>query len=220
MKKRWLLVFSFVIAMVLASTSVSLGASTTKKMTTYSDVIKSGKYAYCIATKGLYRVNLISGDKKRLVKATTGEEIPFMMKLHKGYLYYQQGGAICSSLNRIKTNGKHKRYLASTEGSGYVISKGKIYYKAYKDLEDFKVVKRKMKLNGKKKSATSVKIKTTTKISNNKGYKVKSVLVARSRTPIQDEYMDYEVYEKWTDYLFAPGGKVYKLCSYSYEFQE
>ena len=80
-------------------TVTSFGATTTKTMTTYSKVIKSGKYAYCAAGTRVYRVNLNTKSKKRLAK-TSGYVTD--MKLYKGYVYFNISYPASTRLYRVK----------------------------------------------------------------------------------------------------------------------
>ena len=175
-KTRIAVIFALIAALILSSTGSAFAASKTKKMTVYNEVIKSKKYVYCAAGDGIYKINLKTGSKQKLVK---NDAYPFdgvgSMKLYKGYLYYlTEGNGIASpSLYRIKTNGKGKKKLDSADR--YVIKKKKVYYTKRVGDSYNKSVKRQMNLNGSKKKKSSYKVKSTFKESNATGYYIKQV---------------------------------------------
>ena len=74
MTRRALAVFMLA-AMIMSSVTVfSFGASNNKKMTAYTQVYVKGKYAYCLADKGIFRVNLKTDQVKRLSKKISADE--------------------------------------------------------------------------------------------------------------------------------------------------
>lgn len=166
---------TMVMMLVFSMMPVSVFAATkTKKMTLYTEVIKSGKYAYCCTPNGVYKVNLKTKTKKLIVSDENFEMYPpDTMKLYKGYLFYTAGGGTGTGLHRVKTNGKNNKGLTSI--CSFAISKNKIYYTEY----DFgnggsKRIKKVMKLNGKGKKKSSYNVVNTLKKSNKKGYRVKT----------------------------------------------
>ena len=208
MKKRLCAVFIIMTLLVSCFTSMAFGASGTKKMTYYGEVIKKGNTVYCNATVGIYKVNLKTGKVKALKEYDPVGAIQFGngaggMKLYKGYLYYMEAGAIGAGLCRVKVTGKAKpqnllRYV-NFNASRFAISKGKIYVEGI-DRDSFKNVKRVMKLNGKNAKKTKYKVYNSFKPTNKKGYTIQTV----------------ESGVKYTKYLVTPAGKKIKLCSYEY----
>jgi hypothetical protein len=189
-------------------TVVSFGASKTKKMTAYTQCIKDGNTVYCNTKGGIYKVNIKTGKKKTLVKFKyPAYESIEGMKLKKGYIYYSyssldDGAAIC----RVKTSGKSKKTLADFIWSSrpqFCVGKNKIYYKSYKDYDSSKVVKKKMKLNGKSKKKSSYNVKTKYKATNKSGYRVVEVWQSDS------DICKY--------YLRKPNGKKIFLQKINYE---
>ena len=200
-----------VLALSIVSSSVCLSFGASPKISKAYDVIKKGKYVYCCAYNGIYRVNIKTGGKKRIVKEKApGIHRPSSMVLYKGYLYYIDEAVIGASLYRVKTTGKNKKFLASVYN--FAVKKSGIYYTAPN--RDFdKVVKRKMKLNGKNKRKSAYRVKTKYKRSNNRGYYVKDKVTVLSK-----EY-DYELEGYWKktrtdEYLITPSNRI-KLCSYT-----
>ena len=208
MKSRSAIIILLVAVLMTSSIMVSYGASASSKvsMTTYSDVIKSGKYAYCSTYSGIYRVNLNNNKVKRIVKTDPSWYMgPYSMKLYRGYIYYCTGDGVIVSLSRVKTNGKSNKRIGSI--TDYAI-KGKTIYYTYIDY-DFETDKeytlhKKMSLIGKNKKISSVAVKSTKgKKSNVKGYRVKHVEKSNG---------------KCTDYLVKKNKKKIKICSYSLDF--
>ena len=209
MKKRLCAVFIIMTLLVSCFTSMAFGASGTKKMTYYGEVIKKGNTAYCNAKIGIYKVNLKTGKVKALKEYDPEGAVHFgqsagCMKLYKGYLYYTDGAGIGIALNRVKVSGKSKpqdllKHIDFTV-SAFAISKGKIYLEGTY-MDSGKAVKRVMKLNGRNIKKSKFKITNTYKLTNKKGYKIQTVSSGG----------------KGTDYLVTPAGKKIKLCSYDNE---
>ncbi len=200
-KTKFAVTFALVLALLLSSVVTSYAASGTKKMTLYTDVIKSGKYAYCCTYNGIYRVNLKTKKVKQILKddGTFDVNPPDSMKLYKGYIYYTTAAPMGSTLGRVKTNGKNNRLLASIWD--YAISKNKIYYTGYDfENENPDGIKRVMSLNGKNEKKCSYEVINKYKRSNKKGYKVITKI-----KPI-DEYESIDTY-----YLVTPNKKKIKL---------
>lgn len=208
MTRRALAVFMLA-AMIMSSVTVfSFGASNNKKMTAYTQVYVKGKYAYCLADKGIYRVNLKTDQVKRLSKKISADEGNYgSFKLYKGYIYYDGWGPAAKSFYRVKTSGKKFKKLGRV--FDFAISKGKIYYTAFSDKTGGEVDMQ-MSLSGKNKRRSAYHPKPKFKASNKKGYKVKSITEK-----------DYETTDNngttWHiriigDYLVTPQGKKIRLC--------
>lgn len=214
---RSIAVIALLLVFVFSSTAMSFAASGTKTMTAYNEVIVKGNYAYCSASNGIYKVNIKTGKKMRIVKEDyVGDFIIEDMKIHKGYLYYKVVYGM-PALYRVKLSGKSKKFLADIE-EVYVISGNKIFYR---ELESNK--KMQMDLNGKHKKKTSVKFKLKEKKSNKKGYRVKTVY-GKEVVDYSDYYQDpdespsYLTTKKYTDYLYKPNGKKIKLFTDTLEY--
>ena len=172
--KLVLVLLSLVIAVAFMPASAF---ASSKTMTAYDQVIKSGNTAYCMTSAGIYKVKLKNHkvkSKKKIFKANSEEPMyGKAMKKVKGYLYFKVEGPVGAFLVRVKTSGGKGKYLLNPDPDwcldDYVISGGKIYYK----LEGMKSNKyKKMKLNGAAKKKTSVKAVLKTKKANAKGYKI------------------------------------------------
>lgn len=209
-------VLLIVLMIVTAFTPEAMASSgKTKKMTVYTQVIVKGNYAYCIARLGLYKVNLKTGHKKRLVKnmmpeVDSGSVVT--IKLHRGYLYYEAAGALCDNgLCRIKTSGKKDKYLGDVYN--YAIKKNRIFYTTYGASDSVKK-KKQMSLNGKHKRKSKFKVKNKYRKSNKKGYYVETVLL--DETEDYDFDMDEWVIKEYYQYnLVMPGGRRIFLCSFT-----
>lgn len=202
-RARFLIVITLVVSMIASSMIVSFAASDskTKKMTTYGEVIKSGKYAYCSTGKGIIRVNLKNNSVKRIVKTNFAGMNPMEMKLYKGYIYYCLGDGVVNGLYRVKINGKNKKNVGSVQD--YAISGKTIFYTTRDydyDTEEELILHEKMSLTGKNNSSTSYVVSMKSKRSNAKGYRIKHVEKANG---------------KCVDYLVKPNNKKVKLCSYA-----
>lgn len=214
-KIRIAVVLGVVMALIISSMGVSYASSGTKTMTVYCEVIVKGGYAYCAANRGIYRVNLKTGDKKRIVKETGDpfEPGPGAMKIHKGYLYYSNIYPDRAFLYRVKLNGTNNKRLAEIDFK-YAISKGKIYYECLSK-DRVKTLKKVMKLNGKSKKKSSYKVKQINRRSNKSNYKIKTVFV-QDETVYDEHYDDYIVLKRYAEYLTTPDGRSIKLCTYAY----
>ena len=182
--------------MPLLSDSFRADAAGKVSMTAYSQVIKSGNTAYCIGSKGIYRVKLRKG-KVRSAKLLLKDVYPFEassmhhMKKKGKYLYFMlaHSGAYgpyqyVENIKRVSIKGGKAVTLASVGDQcyfGYVIKGRRIYYDqavfngdSYFDENGIVHPKVKsMALNGKKKkSAPSVIPVMKTAKSNAKGYRV------------------------------------------------
>ncbi len=161
-------------------TTVSFAASSkTKKMTAYTECVKSGNYVYCNTPSGIYKINIKNNKKSRIAKVGYPSYEGFAgMKLKNGYIYYSYVGMEGEmALYRVKTNGKSRKELASfydgyEDGPQFAISGKKIYYKGYSNYGCTKKFKKKMKLNGKSKSKSSYNVKTKYAKTNKSGYRV------------------------------------------------
>lgn len=181
-------------ALIVSGTVVSFGASKTKTMTSYDQVIKNKSVAYCICGTRIVKVNLKNNKVTTIVKENKSIKA---MKLYKDFIYYEVDAAINGAwLKRIKTNGKQKKYLTqvgwnSKGKTWYVISGSTIYYRKYDRFDVGPVYK--MTLAGKnKKKASGISIKMTEKKINAKGYKVISkYLYTNDNTKMA--YYDYRL---------------------------
>ena len=203
-KARILIIAALAAALIASSMMVSFAATGNKTIysTTYNEVIKGSKYAYCSTGKGLYRVNHKTNKVKRIASAASPWASPAAMKLYKGYIYYCAGDGVNNMLYRVKTNGKNKKYLGSV--ADYAIKNGTIYYTYYSydyDTEKEVILHKKMSLLGKNKKKTSCKVSMKTKATNKKGYRVKTVEKSGGTC---------------IDYLVKPNKKKVKLCSYTW----
>ena len=111
-------------------TTVSFGASGTKKMITY-DVIKSKSNVYCATPLGVYKVNLKNKKVKWLFKVDAYESTinggAYAMRMNKGYLYFLRDASMAARVYRIKVpNGKVKQLFPNYGVWNYAIRKGKI----------------------------------------------------------------------------------------------
>lgn len=213
MKKRLIAVVIMLSLILGCFTTVSFGASSTKKMTAYN-VIKSGSNVYCAAHRGVYKVNLKTGSVKHLynrdeLNAAVNGGV-YGMKLYKGYVYFIVGGPMLDSLERVKSTGGKAKKLANMY-DGYAIKKDKIYYSGYNTNKD-KSYKGVMKLNGKNKKKSKYKARTTFKETNSSGYYIDTVYEGE----LWYEFDDYDGdwYDTYTEYLVTKDGRYFKLCSY------
>ena len=213
MKKRLTAIILITTLILGCFTVVSFGASPKKKMTVYDEVLKKGNTVFCVATDGIYKVDLKTKNVNCLVKEPDFDIIgsPKSMKFYKGYLYFTRGGAVQDRLYRIKPNGKGKKSLASIYYD-YAISKNKIYYESY-NFDKEKTTRRQMKLNGKSKKSSKYSVRNKCKKTNAKGYSI-----YHQNNGTVTEYDEGEPYyvSKHTDYLKTPGGLI-QLCTYTTE---
>ena len=207
MKRRFISILMAAVLILGCFTTFSFAATTTKTMTSYREVIKSGKYAYCAAGSWVYRVNLETKSKKRLAK-TSGYVTD--MKLYKGYVYFNISYPASTRLYRVKKSGGGLKKLG-TDIDRFAISGSRIYYRIYVENYDYEndidhsyYTVRSMKLNGTdKRSAKSYKVKQISKTNNVKGYRIKSVEKADG---------------KYAFYLKKPSGKTIYLCKHGFSF--
>ena len=202
MKGRRIIIVTLIAVLCIGClTAASFGATKKKKETLYNVYVK-GKYAYCGAYGGVYKVNLKTGSAKKLVAITDCYNAD--LTYYKGYIYYIYSDNI-RSICRVKTSGKNNKVLA--KGFEFAISKNKIYYVTPKGGHYHgKKLNRKMNLNGKHKKSTKYKAVNKYKMSNKKGYKIISKYERTSYDPEFDEYVEYE-----REYLVTPKGKKVKL---------
>ena len=225
MRKRILSVFIIMTLFISMAAPASFAASgKTKKMKVYTDVIKVGNNVYCnLNGDYIYKVNLKTGKKTKLMtnnnKHSYGVEY---MSYHKGYLYYVTSNSfdkfkysdIGRKLYRIKVKNKKRTCLYTAkedpDASFRYAVKGKTvftqYKKAINDDYDTKLVRKKMKLNGKSKKNSKVKVKMTEKTSNKKGYSL-----------ICDTHEMEDDLGYVTCYLKTPGKKI-KILRYYADF--
>lgn len=204
MNKTYLRILCLTLTITLVAgcfTTVSFGASKTKKMTVYSNCIKSGKMVYCATGSGVYKVNVKTKGKKKLC----GGYNVGCLKLYKGYLYFTNtADSGASNIWRVKTNGKKKKKLAN--GGRYAIKGKRIYYygESYDKYGDIKkTFKRSMKRNGKNKKKSKYKVKNTVKKTNKKGYKI-----------VYTYKFDENDNQVVRYYLKTPSKKIYLSSSY------
>ena len=203
-KVRFVIIAALVAAMIASSMMVSFAATGSKTVysTTYNEVIKGSKYAYCSTGKGIYRVNPKTNKIKKISSEGMPDIEPMAMKLYKGYIYYLVGDGINNCLYRVKTNGKNKKFLGNV--ADYAIKNKTIYYTHYTYNEDTgrEVPQhKKMSLTGKNKKKTVYKVYMKNKATNKKGYRVKTV----------------ENSNKLTYYLVKPNKKRVKLCRFTFD---
>lgn len=181
---------------LIIPTTVDDGAvyASSDKMTAYTDVVKSGRYAFCEASaKGFYRVDL----KNRKVKKIGGKKVVeiYEMKADGKYIYYIGGLLYYSHMNLYRTNKKSGKTKLLAKNVGKFQIKGKkIYYTSlYKDsyggyewddyTDDWYADYMVMKLNGKSKRSTNIVPKVRTKTTNAKGYKTTYKAIPVKGTP-------------------------------------
>lgn len=193
-----------IISLFFSSTIISFGATKTKKMTVYDEVIKSGRYLYCCDRYRIYRVDIKTKRILNLVKRTGAPDEGYGSMRKKGKyiycLYYMQGED--TDIFKLKTTKKspkklNKRILYVDD---YYLSKNRFYYSGW-ELPSANHVNRVMKLNGKSVKKSNVKCKNLRKKSNAKGYRV-----------IVKDDMNGNV-KSW---LRFPNGKKMALGKYTY----
>lgn len=191
MKKRILSIFLIMTLFISMAAPMSFAASgKTKKSKVYTDCVKVGNNVYCnLDGDYIVKVNIKTGKKTKLFKTTDNSSYGVEnMCYHKGYLYfcapksfnnfkYCDVGRVLYRVN-VKTKKLKWLYNAKEDFDGsfkYAVS-GKNIYTQYKKAvnDDFKLkmTRVKMKLNGKSKKNSKVKIKMTEKVSNKKGYRL------------------------------------------------
>ena len=172
-----------------------------RKMKTYYQILKSGKYVYCSGDLALYRFNTKTKKVKILYKNSDPEEVVYGMKKKGKYLYYIHTGPVKDTLYRSNVSTGSKKALIQSDSfstPSYVIYGKKIYVKVTTIHGESK--RYSMNLNGKKRKKTSMKPVMKSVRSNVKGYKTKT------------SENDQGLY----DYLITPGGHRYLLGKESY----
>lgn len=147
--------------------------------TAYDNVIKKGNTVYCCNNVGIFKLSLKTGKSRRLVWGDRDLDLGRMMKKGK-YIYYTLIGDVTLDLYRVNTVNKKKVMIQAGSLAGkyaHVTDYGMYRNKIYCRLEqseglDDKVAYRVMKLNGRSKKKTKIKISMKIKSSNTKGYKL------------------------------------------------
>ena len=169
MKRIIILVLVLTVIVVAFLPLTASAASRTMKV--YDEVLKEGKYVYCISEAGIYKVNVRNGNKKTLEKkdSTYTGTFPEAMKKKGKWLYYMADGPIGTGLYRVNVNNARDVELVEPDGEHwverYMISGNRIYY-------TWGSKYRVMKLNGKNKKYTKTKPLMRHYTSNARGYKV------------------------------------------------
>ena len=203
------LIISVVFMPLLTNTGHAYAASGTKKMTVYSKMVKKGNIVCVNLGNVLAAVNVKTNKAKILYNDSPYSVFnPSNMKIKGNYLYFQEYGDHETYLIRINIKTGKKKTLHSNVRA-YAISGKKIYYKAYKihweGNGDITYHKRVMKLNGKSKKKTSVKVKNIKKKSNAKGYKIVKANKKIKVIDYGDGDQEREVYYNY--YLQKPNGR-------------
>ena len=207
--------FSFTLAMTAEANAASSG---TLKSTVYTGVIKNGNTVYCSTSAGIYKVKLKNQKvvkKTRLVKSYENNVVN-TMKLKGNYLYYTCFYPVGEYMNRVNVKtGKEEEIFGPYKGRfkkcmsvsvlSYAFKGKKLYARINYGDGDEKDYKKTFvsKLNGKSPEKTSVKIKSTEKASNKKGY-----TIVEKGIETEDSY-------ETKCYLKTPKGKFY-LGKYAY----
>ncbi len=178
--------FSFAL---LATNEANAASSGSLKSTTY-EVIKKGNTVYCATGAGIYKVKLKNKkaiSKKCLFKVKLHDNIvPENMKIKGGYLYYTCLYPVGEYMCRINLKtGKKEDVIVPGKGHfqnsigvsvlAYAFKGKKLYAKIEYDdgsLDNYRTRTFVSKLNGKSLEKTKVKIKFSSKHSNEKGYKI------------------------------------------------
>ena len=222
MKKRILsilLIFVFAVSVMPLSFAE---ATDTIGRTTYTQVIKSGKTAYCSGRAGLYKITLKNGRPKKIKKLVKFDGIEGANDMIKNgkYIYYLViGTAAGGFVYRVNvTTGKRKRLTDFLDEGEYTVVKNKLYYthtvwteygdddydEYYDDYDDeyydeyeddgYEYTEAiKANLDGSSPAVVDIKINNKFKKSTTKGYRIYSKRKGRY------------VY----DYLKTPKGKYY-----------
>lgn len=188
-KVRIAIILSIVVSLIFSSMTVSYGATKTKRMNVYDEVIVKGNYAYCSTPEGLYKVNIDTLYKKRLIRSDEYTPIS-SMRIYKGYIYFFRGGPIMSNLYRMKLNGKNKKRLRQV--CDYVISGGMIYYTTYNS-SFTKTFRRVMKRNGKGVKVSKYNVCSKSKPTNKSGYRVREMTAKEYINDPNIEVADFNV---------------------------
>ena len=182
MKRRIAICMLAAVIAVAFIPATAFAGSKLGKVTTYDQVIKSGKTVYCAAQSGIYKVTVKKGKAKKVKTLRAypyGCDVAKMKKKGK-YLYFNESDSGSEwTLKRMKTNGKKlKTYAYSTDGQiAYIIKGKKIYFELMEgyfsgDDWDDRMVVYSMKLTGKTKKQVNKTFQANTKQSNAKGYKI------------------------------------------------
>ena len=169
--------------MIVAAVFMPLSASAASKVTmyTYGEVVKSGKTVYCAAAgSGILKVKVTKAgkvkSKKWLVKAKTAygtwSQIGRMAKKGK-YLYYCDATMDGQHLLRVNLSSRKKTVLGD-QAISYAIKGKKLFARLAEDDPEngYQENTYSMKLNGKSKKKSSVKIDEIVTASNANGYSV------------------------------------------------
>ncbi len=172
MKKRIVSILLIMVLVLSMATTMSFAASKNKKMTAYTQCIKSGNTVYCLTFDGIYKVDIKKGKVTKFAEG--GYFGCINMKLYKGYLYYvtsAQNGNDYLYRVKVKNKKRYKLVGAPTDVLDYAVTKSKIYY-SYTDESVEKSYYKEMKLNGKSKKNSKYMAVLTEKESNASGYSV------------------------------------------------
>ena len=218
-------IIRFSIALILAATLLAsicafdapsvYAASKSMKMNTYNSTVKAGNYVYC-AIDCIYRVDLKTGKVSIM-------EYDFVhdMHYHKGCLYYEITSYASkykyhhetTKLYRVNVKTKKIKKLFTAKecmgGIDYAISGKKIYLQYNKVCNknyDSMVVRKVMKLNGRSKKSSNVKVTNTEKNNNTRRYRLQSDW-SEFNTDLEMGYVTY--------YLKTPGKKLFVARVYT-----
>ncbi len=144
----------------------------------YDQVMKYKNTAYCAGCAGIFKVKLRNGKPKKITRIMEEEECydedySFVIAMRKKgkYIYYiERTNGASTRLLRVGIK-SHKKKLLEYFCTAYAIKGKKLYYTIE---DDFKTAHRVMKLNGKGKKKTGIKVKMNSIKSNTKGYSVKN----------------------------------------------
>ena len=211
-KKLSLRVLLLTFAFIIAASFMPFGAgadevyagSGTISMTTYSQVIKSGKTVYCAGAKGIYKVKLKNGkvkSKKCIFKYgevfSADSYVGNMALVGKSIYFSEFTNGSVAYIYKVGTDGKGRKNLATQEDyADFVISGDKIYYETAvwdDDYDDPLVYTEVITLDGKYVGRSDLKIAIDSKKSNAKGYKM---IIKKKGKYVKD-------------YLKTPKGKFY-----------
>lgn len=193
MRRKIVMILVAAVVAVAFMPASAFAGSKAVKMTSYDDVIKSGKTVYCSSSSGIYKVTLKKGKPKKvkgLVKYARQTNVIKMKKSGK-YLYYNESEFSTNpedqiyNLKRMKTSGaKKKTYARSIDGPIFYALKGKnIYFELMEarqvgedDWDDY-MIDYVMKQTGSlTKKETDKYPKMKCKKTNKKGYKIIEVV--------------------------------------------
>lgn len=171
-----------ILAMILLAAAMTAENQETyaasKKITrrAYDRVMKYKNTAYCAGCAGIYKVKLKNGKPVKITHIMKEQAcygvyaFPGAMRKKGKYIYYiEKTNGASSYLKRVGIR-SHKDKILAHFATEYAISGKKIYYT---EDDDYSVSHKVMKLSGKGKKKTSVKVKMNTMNSNVSGYSVK-----------------------------------------------